>query len=131
MKLHADRPQDFSITAYGPGWISINGEKRTRSVLLSSRTGIAEWAEVPFEQLDATQINSLVDAPGEPTPELLILGSGEKHLFLHPRHSAGLGQRRVGLETMTTGAACRTFNILAGEGRHVVALLLLDGSPQT
>ena len=34
--------------------------------------------------------------------------------------------RRIGVETMDTAAACRTYNILAGEGRHVLAALILD-----
>lgn len=129
MKLHADRPQEHSISSYGPGWITINGTRHTGSLLLSSRLGLLPWNPVSFAQLDAGVLESAINLGGDVCPELLILGSGDQHRLLHPRHSAGLAGRRVGVETMDTGAACRTFNILAGEGRHVMALLLVDPTP--
>ena len=60
-------------------------------------------------------------------PELVVFGSGERLRFAAPALLRGLIERRIGVETMDTAAACRTFNVLAGEGRCVVAALLLDG----
>jgi uncharacterized protein len=58
-------------------------------------------------------------------PELVIFGSGERIRFPKPQWLQTLYARRVGVETMDTHAACRTYNFLAGEGRRVVAALLL------
>jgi len=58
-------------------------------------------------------------------PELILFGSGERIRFPHPTCLQNLYARRIGVETMDTQAACRTFNFLAGEGRRVIAALLL------
>ena len=67
----------------------------------------------------------LVEQPAEP-PELVVFGSGARLRFAPPALLRGLMARRIGVETMDTAAACRTYNILAGEGRRVVAALLLE-----
>jgi uncharacterized protein len=59
-------------------------------------------------------------------PELVIFGSGLRQKFIHPSLYKSLIQNHIGLETMNTAAACRTYNILAQEGRHVVAALLIE-----
>ncbi|OYY84483.1 MAG: hypothetical protein B7Y34_00445, partial [Methylophilales bacterium 16-45-9] len=58
-------------------------------------------------------------------PELVLLGTGAKHLFLHPKHYQELSASGIALECMTTAAACRTYNILMSEGRNVAAALIL------
>jgi uncharacterized protein len=57
---------------------------------------------------------------------MVIFGSGSKLKFPSPDLQRALMAARIGLETMDTLAACRTYNILAGEGRHVLAVLLAD-----
>ena len=59
-------------------------------------------------------------------PELVIFGSGARLRFPAPGLLRDLIERRIGVETMDTAAACRTYNVLASEGRSVVAALLLD-----
>jgi len=56
----------------------------------------------------------------------VIFGSGSRIRFPQPAWLAPLIERRIGLETMDTQAACRTYNILSGEGRKVVAALLIE-----
>ena len=58
--------------------------------------------------------------------ELVIFGSGSQLRFIQPAWQSTLMQRSIGMETMDTFAACRTFNILAGEGRKVAAALLIE-----
>jgi uncharacterized protein len=58
-------------------------------------------------------------------PELVIFGSGSRIRFPQPVWLKPLMAQRIGTETMDTQAACRTYNILAQEGRHVVVALLL------
>jgi uncharacterized protein len=59
-------------------------------------------------------------------PELIVFGSGNKLRFAPPALMRSLMAARIGVETMDTLAACRTYNILAGEGRHVLAALLIE-----
>jgi uncharacterized protein len=122
MKLHPDKFDAFSITGYGHGWIGLNGERITRSVVLSSRGQRLEWQCDSFSALTAAHFEKLAGLGAE----LVLFGSGRQLQFPPPAWLAGLATRRIGLETMDTAAACRTYNILASEGRHVVAALLLE-----
>ena len=125
MKLHADKPDQLSVTAYGDGWIAINGQHHTTSVVLGAQGSIREWGVARLEDLTEQHFAGLLEA-GAPAPELVILGSGRRLRFVPPALLRSLIERRIGVETMDTAAACRTFNILAGEGRRVVAALLIE-----
>ena len=59
-------------------------------------------------------------------PELVIFGSGSRIRFVRPALLRALIERRIGIETMDTGAACRTYNVLLAEGRSVLAALLFE-----
>jgi len=122
MKLHPDKLDAASITGYGPGWIGLNGERITRSVVVSSRGQRFEWQCGSFGDLTQSHFEQLAGLDAE----LVLFGSGKRLRFPQPAWLAALMARRIGLETMDTEAACRTFNILAGEGRNVVAALLLE-----
>ena len=74
-------------------------------------------------------IHTPADIPrrlAELDPELVIFGSGVRLRFPRPEWLLDLMARRIGVETMDTAAACRTYNILAGEGRNVIVALLLE-----
>lgn len=58
--------------------------------------------------------------------EILLVGTGERMHLLHPRITAALAARRIGVEVMDTRAACRTYNILLTEGRKVAAALVVE-----
>ena len=73
-----------------------------------------------FEALAGEHFEALLELE----PELVILGTGARQRFPHPRLTVALSGARIGLEVMATGAACRTYNILMGEGRRVVAVIL-------
>ena len=122
MKLQPDRIETQSVTGYGPGWIALQGEKIHHSVLISSGGLRQEWPCRSFADLTAAHFASLETLD----VELVIFGSGEQLRFVPSAWLAGLMARRIGLETMDTQAACRTYNILAGEGRKVAAALLLE-----
>ncbi len=122
MKLQPDRIETQSVTGYGPGWIAIQGEKISHSVLISSSGLRVDWRCKAFTDLSSEHFAQLeaLDV------ELVIFGSGQKLRFVPTAWAAGLMQRHIGLETMDTQAACRTYNILAGEGRKVAAALLVE-----
>ncbi len=124
MKLQPDRIETQSVTAYGPGWIAIQGEKITHSVLITSEGLRIDWNCRSFKDLNAQHFAQLANLD----VELIIFGSGEQLRFPQPEWLVEMMQRRLGLETMDTQAACRTYNILAGEGRKVAAALVLEPS---
>lgn len=122
MKLQPDKLTVQTIRGYGPGWIAVDAEKFSTSLVLGSRGERQPWNCQRYDELDATHFGLLADLQ----PELVIFGSGARLRFPRPEWLQTLIARRIGLETMDTPAACRTYNILAGEGRHVVAALLLE-----
>jgi uncharacterized protein len=124
MKLHADKLEGLSISGHGTGWIAVNGEKKLSSILLSSRGLCLDWPCRRFDDLTADHFAQLATFDAE----LVLFGSGTRLRFPKAEWLQGLMVRRIGLETMDTAAACRTYNILAGEGRHVVAALLLESA---
>ena len=127
MKLHADKPDANTITAYGDGWIAVNGERLSQSVVLASSGERIDWRCSAHDELDARHFESLLELVNAP-PELVIFGSGKRLRFVRPALLQSLINKGIGVETMDTQAACRTFNILAGEGRTVLAALLIESS---
>ena len=130
MKLHADPAEIHTITALGEGWVAINGQRHERSLVLSSTGTLQSWDCQRFEDLTQAHFAALVEATPEP-PELVVFGSGQRLRFAKPALLQALIARRIGVETMDTPAACRTFNILAGEGRRVVVALLIGGPAES
>lgn len=126
MKLSPDRSDAPTILGYGPGWIGIGhqgvAEKIEHSLVIGSRGEKLDWQCTGFAQLGSEHFDRLAEL----APEVVIFGSGPRLRFAPPQYLRTLMARRIGIETMDTVAACRTYNILAGEGRHVVAALLLE-----
>jgi uncharacterized protein len=126
MKLQPDRLDVQSILGYGPGWVGLgsNGvaEKIEHSIVIGSRGEKFDWNCTRFEHLTAEHFALLAATQ----PELVIFGSGSRLRFPPPAFLRSLMERRIGIETMDTLAACRTYNILAGEGRQVIAALLIE-----
>ena len=122
MKLQPDRSDVPTISGHGPGWVGVNGERITSSVIIGSQGERIDWAASRFEDLDASHFAQLAALGAE----VVIFGSGSRIRFPHPAWLAPLVQHRIGIETMDTAAACRTYNILAHEGRRVAAALLIE-----
>ena len=121
MKLQPDQSDAQTISAYGPGWVGVAGEKITHSVVIGSRGERIAWAAT-YEELGPAHFQALADL----NVEVVIFGSGARIRFPRPAWLAPLAARRIGIETMDTAAACRTYNILAQEGREVAVALLLE-----
>ena len=120
MKFQSDL-FDTTITAYGDGWIRIGRERIAHNVILDSSGGHRPWSCANFDALGAQHFAELAEAG----PEVILFGSGSAIRFPHPAWLRPLTAARIGVETMDTQAACRTYNILASEGRSVIAALLL------
>ncbi len=124
MKLQPDRPDFSAITGYGADWISVGADKVTRSVIVGSRGEFHPWDCRSFGELGPKHFSDLAVF----SPELILLGSGKALRWPQAAWLSALSDQGIGLEVMDTLAACRTYNILAAEGRHVLAALLLESS---
>jgi len=121
LKLQPDRSDAQTISGYGPGWVGVGTEKITHNVVIGSRGERLPWAD-RFEELGPEHFQQLADLK----VEVVIFGSGARIRFPKPAWLAPLAKARIGIETMDTAAACRTYNILAQEGREVAVALLLE-----
>lgn len=124
MKFHADPLQDYSIKAHGEGWVQLMQERIEQSVILSSG-GLKElWHCASFEQLGAEDLERVAQLGSQ--AQVILLGTGRKNRFPPPAWLKPFVQYQLGVEAMDTAAACRTYNVLVGEGRKVVAALILE-----
>jgi uncharacterized protein len=122
MKLHLTRSAgQQSITGHGPGWVEINEHRYAHSLIVLPNQLVTDWTVPSFDALKLADIERIAALQ----PEVVLLGTGSRHRFAHPRLAAPLAAMNVGLECMDTAAACRTYNILMAEGRHVAAALIL------
>ena len=122
MKLHLTQSAgSYLITGYGPGWVEVNETRHTQSLIVLPALIATDWQVPGFESLDEAHFEYLAGL----APEVVLLGTGPRHRFVHPRLSRALTEAGIGLECMDTAAACRTYNILMSEGRHVAAALIL------
>jgi uncharacterized protein len=123
LKLHADAPTHLNtVTAYGPGFIEINKSRFEGHLLLVPDAPVRPWQAADFDGLRAEDFEALLLLD----PELVLLGTGRRQRFPHPRLTACLVKAGVGIEIMDTAAACRTYNILMSEGRRVLAAFLQE-----
>jgi uncharacterized protein len=122
MKLHLQAASGQNlVTAYGPGYVEVNRQRyQTSLVLLPDQ--LADWTAGGFDALVMEDFRRLLDF----RPELLLLGTGARQRFPQPALLRPLIEARIGFEVMDLQAACRTYNILMGEGRRVAAALLID-----
>ena len=123
MKLQADRIEgQNAIARHGPGGVLVNGVEHRASVVVPWRGGVLPWPVHDFAMLEASHFDKLAALE----PELVVFGSGERLRFAPAQLMRALMARRIGIETMDTAAACRTYNVLLAEGRCVVAALLFE-----
>lgn len=125
MKLQPDRSDAQTVTGHGPGWVAVNGERITHSVVIGSGGQRIDWKCRTSSDVGPAHFDVLAGLDAE----VVIYGSGARIRFPKPQWLAPLMRRRIGVETMDSAAACRTYNILAAEGRSVVLALLIE-APQ-
>ena len=110
-----------NITRYDVDNLRVNADLHTKSVVVPWVGATQDWDASSVEQLTQAHFDALLEFD----PEVVIFGSGAKLKFVSPALYRGLIERRIGVETMDSGAACRTYTVLANEGRRVVAAILL------
>ena len=120
MKLHASAPSALNtFTAYGEGYVMVN-DRRHEANLIVLPGQLLQWNVASFDALKEEDFLVLLDLD----LEILLLGTGARQRFPHPRLTRALAEKRIGVEAMDLQAACRTYNILMAEERKVAAALL-------
>ncbi|MBL8385674.1 MAG: Mth938-like domain-containing protein [Burkholderiales bacterium] len=123
MKLHLDRPAATNIiTAFGPQFVQVNGVRHATSLIVLAERLLEHWPPRSPEDLTEAEFDRLAGLGAG----IVLLGTGARQRFPHPRLAARLLSHGIGLEVMDTAAACRTYNILSGEGRSVAAALIVE-----
>jgi len=122
MKFHLTTGAGNVFTGYGPGFVRIGVLEYRENVLVTPEQVVIGWAAAGFDGLTEADF----DAVAQLKPEVALVGTGSAIRFPHPRLTRALTDARIGVEVMDTPAACRTFNILAAEGRRVAVAILID-----
>lgn len=124
MQLNLERPDyTYFLRSADGGQAIVNDRVFTRSVIVSPQTLIEGWPVRPDQALVPADLEPLLALD----PELVVLGTGAMQVFPSAAVLAACLTRGIGIEVMTNAAAARTFNVLASEGRRVVAGLILQG----
>ena len=122
MKFTLDRPGTLHVVrGYAPGHLRIGEIEYSRSVIVSATTLIVDWRPQHIGELTTADLEPALALK----PQVLLLGSGARQVFPSPGLLAHLYAARIGFEVMDTSAACRTYNVLVGEGREVAAALII------
>ncbi len=122
MKLHLENADGYYlITGYDHGWVEINRQRYIHNLILLPSQILSNWDATNFESITTAHIEQIAFLK----PDVVLLGTGTRHQFIHPKLTLPLTKAGISLECMTTHAACRTYNILMSEGRNVAAALLL------
>ena len=109
--------QSVSATA-----IRVSGESYAHAIALTPERLVPGWRSKPVSDLSIADFDELLGGD----PELVVVGTGSRNIFPPRDLVFAFARRGVGLEVMDTAAAARTFNVLAGEGRRIVAVLNFD-----
>jgi uncharacterized protein len=122
MKLHLAAVKDRNqFTGYGAGYVAVNNQRYEHSIVVTPDTLHENWNVASVDAMAPDALGFLLALK----PEILLLGTGATHRFPGPATLREFVQAQIGVETMDTAAACRTFNILMAEGRNVVAAIIV------
>ena len=123
MKLHLAGPTaDNLFTGYGAGYVAVNQARYEKSLVVMPDRIIEGSLPTTVADLTSGHFEFLLGLK----PEIVLLGTGGALRFPAPELSRCLAAAGIGLEAMSTSAACRTYNILSAEGRRVLAAVLIE-----
>jgi uncharacterized protein len=122
MKFHLSTAEGNMFTGHGADYVRLGVVEYRDNVLVTPERVVTGWTAGGFDTLTEADFAALAELK----PEVVLLGTGASLRFPHPRLTRALTDAGIGVEVMDTPAACRTFNILAAEGRRVVAAVILD-----
>ncbi|MDP1672691.1 MAG: Mth938-like domain-containing protein [Burkholderiales bacterium] len=117
----ADTRNSHAFTAYGAGFLTVNGTRYEHPLLVFPDQSPRAWTVSDFASLSAEDAGQLL----KNRPEIIVFGTGPGQILPGPELLRTLAGSGTGFEIMSTAAGCRTFNILASEGRRVLAAMCL------
>lgn len=121
MEFNLEVPQNqFFIRSVGAAGIRVGQELFNRPFIISGQRIVPHWNVESVDDINEENLQAVFELE----PEVILIGTGNKQVFLPPAIQVHFFRRNFGFEVMSTDAACRTFNVLAAEGRHVAAALL-------
>jgi len=122
VKLHLTSSEGQHLfSGHGPGYVAVNRVRYETSIVVTP-TSLTTWGVTAFDALSKADFAAVLALK----PEVVIFGTGRAMRFPDPALGRELTAAGIGLEVMDSGAACRTYNILAVEGRRVAAAILID-----
>ena len=124
VKFHLSTGSGNVFTGHGAGYVRLGIVEYSDNVVVTPEKIVTGWAAGGFDSLGPDDFAAIAALE----PEVVLLGTGATMRFPDPRLTRARTDARIGLEVMDTPAACRTFNILAAEGRKVAAAILFDRS---
>jgi uncharacterized protein len=122
VKLDLESQAGHVIRGLSTGEITIGTDVFRSPVIVSAERIIADWSPPPVHALTLADFDRLLELD----PEVILVGTGAEQRFLSAALMAAILDRGIGIEVMTTAAACRTYNVLASEYRRVVAALFIS-----
>ncbi len=111
-----------AISRIEPGRLWVGGTAYANGLVVPWRGDLQDWGVATASDLTPEHFERLAAL----RPEVVIFGSGTRLRFPAPALIRALIEARIGIETMDTGAAARTYNVLAAEGRTVVGAFLIE-----
>ena len=125
MKLHLANLGDTKLfTGYADDHVMVNKVRFDTSLVVMAEEVRTDWNIQSFDALSEAHFEYFLALK----PEVLLLGTGMRQRFPHPRLYRALTDAGIGVECMDTPAACRTYNILVAEDRKVIAAILISAS---
>jgi uncharacterized protein len=123
LKFHLSNNAGKNIfKAHGDGYVQVNEQRYTQALIVTPGELLADWPARNFASLSEADFSYFLALK----PEVVLLGTGPQHRFAHPQLYRALTQAGIGVECMSTPAACRTYNILSDEDRIVAAGILFE-----
>ena len=123
MQLHLDRPAyDYYLRSADGSSALVNERRLTRSFVVAPDALIEDWPVRDAGSLGMPELEQILAL----SPALVLLGTGPRQVFPPAQIMAACLSRGIGLEAMANNSAARTYHVLAGEGRRVVAAFILD-----
>jgi uncharacterized protein len=119
LKFTRELSGTLTIQSVSADGIRINNDVLSGTIAITTEEVLTQWQAVPIDELVADDFEVLLND----SPELVLLGTGASGKFPPRELMFAFARRGIGLEVMDTSAAARTFNVLAGEGRRVAAVL--------
>ena len=113
---------NYIITRYEPNRVFVNHEAYSNNLIICPNKLISPWEINSLNELNEKNLTIIFELK----PEIVLLGTGEEWVIPDAKVIASFAQHGIGLESMNTRAACRTYSILVAEGRHAAAALLLN-----